>query len=103
MVAHTITKTLSGAEMPAFSTLKRSLRIVHSSDKAAEGRFFEFDGSSFVLGRGGSRPTLIDDERMSREHVRLVPGRIPGSYVIEDLQTKNGAFLNAARIHPPTS
>src|SRR2546429_1656994 len=81
---------------------KRRALIVHSPDAAAVGRAFDFDGSTWLLGRTVDGPGQIADTRISREHLRILPSADEQSYIVEDLGAKNGSFLNGKKIAQPT-
>ena len=51
-------------------------------------------GAEFVIGRGGD--LRLADGRVSRRHARVV--HEDGRYLLEDLQSSNGTFLNGDRI-----
>lgn len=73
------------------------LRIVHSPDRSAVDRGFPFDGSAYEFGRSGESPHPIDDDRLSRRHFRVDRGR--AGYLIEDLDSTNGTFLDGRAVH----
>lgn len=49
-------------------------------------------GTSNVIGRGEDCQVIIDDRQASRHHVRII--RTEHGYVLEDMNSKNGTFLN---------
>ena len=61
----------------------------------AEGRSVDV-GGGIVIGRGDV-DLSIDDEELSRQHVRIRP--VDGGVVIEDLGSTNGSWLNGERIN----
>lgn len=62
-------------------------------------------GSQFFLtapleaGRDPGLPLPLDDEQVSRRHLRLVP--TDGSATVEDLGSTNGTYVNDQPIHGP--
>jgi two-component system cell cycle response regulator len=50
-----------------------------------------------VVGRGKECTIRVDDPGISRTHARIVR-KAPGSYTIEDLDSRNGTFVNGQRI-----
>lgn len=54
-------------------------------------------GADMTLGRGSQASLFLDDKRMSRLHSRIFLSE-PGTYVIEDLNSLNGSFVNGNRI-----
>jgi sigma-54 dependent transcriptional regulator, acetoin dehydrogenase operon transcriptional activator AcoR len=93
--------TLGAADLPPLPVRRRAARVVHSPDGDALGRTFSLDGKTWLLGRTAPAPAGISDARVSREHARFRPGE--ASYVIEDLGTRNGTFLNGRRLSRPSS
>ena len=54
-------------------------------------------GESMTLGRGSQATVFLEDKRMSRLHARVYLAD-PSTYVVEDLQSLNGSFVNGHRI-----
>jgi DNA-binding response OmpR family regulator len=52
------------------------------------------------IGRWEDNDVVIDDRWVSRHHAQV--RREEGSYVIQDLESKNGTFVNGRRIAAPT-
>ena len=52
-----------------------------------------------MVGRDVTNEIVIGDAEMSRQHARLT--RTPGGYVIEDLGSTNGTFINGERLMAP--
>ena len=75
----------------------RILRVVYSPDAEALGRAFELAGEPWTLGRAVEGSGQIADNALSRTHVRLSP-RSGAVYVVEDLNTSNGSFLDGVRL-----
>ncbi|MCP4593094.1 MAG: FHA domain-containing protein [bacterium] len=74
-----------------------TLYVLRGPDK---GRTFETPTEPFVLGRQSDEVPLSDNAT-SREHARLKPEN--GLWLIEDLHSSNGTFVNGQRIHTPTA
>lgn len=49
-----------------------------------------------IIGRSPSATFCVDDKTLSREHTRI-SGQ-PGRYVVQDLESKNGTYLNGKLI-----
>lgn len=62
----------------------------------APGTRFELDGDRAVIGRSADCDIPLDAPAVSRRHAAVV--RIRGQYFLEDLQSRNGTFLNNNRI-----
>ena len=54
------------------------------------------DRKSIVIGRGLDCDVVVKDEKASRRHCQL--RRESGAFVLEDLGSKNGTFVNGERI-----
>ncbi len=52
-----------------------------------------------LLGRDVSNDIILGDAEISRQHARLT--RTPGGYVLEDLGSTNGSFVNGERLMAP--
>ena len=58
-------------------------------------------GAETLIGRGGGNHVLLQDDLASRRHA--VIRRQGEGYTIEDLGSRNGTFVNGARIAAPTA
>lgn len=62
-----------------------------------EGRVLRlWPGHTWVLGRGKDAQLVLDDEGMSRTHLRVTLR--DGAFVVEDLGSRNGTFVNERQI-----
>ena len=57
------------------------------------------DKGEFIIGRSPGCDLVVGDRQISRRHARLV--RDQEGYLLEDLGSKNGTYLNGARIEEP--
>jgi len=63
------------------------------------GHVFDIEGNVGSIGRESGNTVIINDPEVSRRHVKLT---LQGeSYVIEDLGSTNGTFVNQARLTGP--
>ena len=60
------------------------------------GEMYKVAGEQMTLGRGGGADVRLVDEGISRFHCRI--RHEGGQLVVEDLQSRNGTFLNGERI-----
>jgi diguanylate cyclase (GGDEF)-like protein len=63
------------------------------------GALFRLDRAVTVIGRSQGVDVFIDDDGVSRKHVRLT--RSETSVVVEDLGSRNGSFVNGTRLEAP--
>ena len=60
------------------------------------GAAFILEGDQMTIGRDSTNEIVINDAEISRRHSRLTFQG--GKYVLEDLGSTNGTFVNGARI-----
>ena len=63
------------------------------------GAVFPLEGDQIMVGRDSSNGVAINDAEMSRRHARLTFQG--GKYVIEDVGSTNGSFVNGQRLAGP--
>lgn len=63
------------------------------------GATFSLEGDQLVIGRDSSSQVAINDAEVSRKHARLTFQG--GKYVLEDLGSTNGTFVNGQRLASP--
>jgi pSer/pThr/pTyr-binding forkhead associated (FHA) protein len=63
-------------------------------------RQWALQGAVVIIGRGDDCHVLIDDRQASRHHARIT--QTEDGYVLEDLGSKNGTFLNGQPLTAPT-
>jgi hypothetical protein len=77
---------------------RETLRVISG---AASGTEIQLDGE-FVVGRGETGSgNLAEDTEISRRHARF--RRENGSFVVEDLGSTNGTYVNGSRVTGPTT
>ena len=63
------------------------------------GTVYELTKEVSIIGRDVTNDIVIGDAEVSRQHARLT--RTPGGYVLEDLGSTNGTFINGERLVAP--
>jgi hypothetical protein len=61
---------------------------------------FPLDKAVITIGRSSENDIVIDDAEVSRHHARLSRSR--GKWILEDLGSRNGTFVDGQRITTPT-
>ncbi len=57
----------------------------------------KIDQNEIIIGRDSGNDIQIDNVAVSREHARIISG--PDYYLIEDLNSTNGTFVNGKKIN----
>ncbi len=70
-----------------------SLFVIRGSDQGVR---FELEGSAVGVGRDAANPVQLHDTEVSRQHAEI--RRVDKSYVIADLNSSNGTFVNGKRV-----
>ncbi len=78
----------------------RAFRLVMRRGPQPE-KIFALSGDTVTLGRDVGNDIAVNDAEVSRQHTRLVLQA--GGYVVEDLGSTNGTFVNDIRITGPTA
>lgn len=73
-----------------------TLFVLQGPDK---GRTYEAPNEPAVIGRSGE-PILLSDQSASRRHAEIRPSN--GSWILTDLNSSNGTYLNGQRILDPS-
>ena len=51
------------------------------------------------VGRGESNQLILDDPFVSRHHIRIERNRDTGFFVLKDMDSRNGVYLNGNRVY----
>jgi pSer/pThr/pTyr-binding forkhead associated (FHA) protein len=57
---------------------------------------YELESETCIIGRKEYCDIFIDDKQISKHHARIL--KDAGHYAIEDLESRNGTFINGKRI-----
>jgi pSer/pThr/pTyr-binding forkhead associated (FHA) protein len=63
-------------------------------------RVYPLEGDQVTIGRELSNDIILPEPKVSRYHIRLE--RVPRGFILHDLKTSNGTFINRHRINLPT-
>lgn len=77
-----------------------SLIVLHSPLPDLLGQRFDVTALPLTLGRTGAADIVLPEDSVSRLHARL--GRSDEGFVVEDLGSTNGTFVNREAVHRPT-
>ena len=72
--------------------------VVHM--KEGRPRVIDLNGRAIVFGRAPTATVMLDDPYVSDEHARVY--REGGEWLIADLRSTNGTFLNQVKVSAPT-
>ncbi len=84
---------------PAPRNKTKSFRKASVVEGDKKGRSFDL-GEEFTIGRADKCHLVLDDSYVSQMHARIFAR--DGSYLVEDLGSTNGTYLNRRRITSPT-
>jgi DNA-binding winged helix-turn-helix (wHTH) protein len=73
---------------------ERPVLIINQGDKA--GQRWTVQNDMVVLGRGNECDLLLPEPQVSRQHIKIK--QIAGQYVLEDLDSKNGTWVNGQQV-----
>ena len=71
------------------------MALLRAMNGTSAGKLFPL-GDSAVLGRHPDCDVVLDVGAVSRQHARIT--KSGEDYLVEDLQSRNGTFLNGARV-----
>lgn len=71
--------------------------VMHSGPNT--GRIYPLEASEIIIGRDASNLIAINDAEVSRKHAKLTQQN--STFVIQDLGSTNGTFINGQRITTP--
>lgn len=73
---------------------EKPVLIINQGDKA--GQRWTIQNDLAVLGRGNECDLLLPEPQVSRQHIKIK--NIGGQYVLEDLDSKNGTWINGQQL-----
>ncbi|MFD5429538.1 FHA domain-containing protein [Streptomyces sp. NPDC127084] len=71
------------------------------SEGSLTGTTVALQGQTITLGRAHDSTIVLDDDYASSRHARIYPDR-DGQWIVEDLGSTNGTYLDRARLATPT-
>jgi DNA-binding response OmpR family regulator len=75
--------------------------LLMAQDGPLAGREFRLDRDVITLGRGDECDVVVPERQISRVHMRI--RREATGYFLEDLDSKNGTFVNGRQVQPGAS
>ncbi len=82
--------TLSSPDSPC-------LVVISSTTPGAFGSLYRLSGGEAVIGRGRDVELCLEDHGISRRHAQVSAGE-SGKFQLKDLGSRNGTYLNGARV-----
>jgi pSer/pThr/pTyr-binding forkhead associated (FHA) protein len=89
--------TDAGIRLKGFRPTTTRPHVFELESGPGAGQKFVLDHDDLTIGRNEHAGLVLESDEVSRIHARVT--RIDGEYTIEDLQSRNGLFLNGLRIH----
>ncbi|GFH36525.1 FHA domain-containing protein FhaB/FipA [Streptomyces pacificus] len=93
------------ARQPAAPAQQRQRRGAPTKLVVTEGSLngttVALQGQTITLGRAHDSTIVLDDDYASSRHARIYPDR-DGQWIVEDLGSTNGTYLNRTRLTTPT-
>lgn len=86
-------------EQPRRSRKSKGRKIV-ITDGALVGKSIALETASITIGRAPDSTLVLDDDYVSTRHARIYPNG--ADWVVEDLGSTNGTWVNRTRIVSPT-
>jgi pSer/pThr/pTyr-binding forkhead associated (FHA) protein len=86
-----------GGKIHSSSIVRRGVLLVVSGDFLGETGIL--GDESFIIGRDSEADLQIPDNKVSGHHCRISSGR--DGFLLEDLDSTNGTYLNRKRIKKP--
>ncbi|SBT94891.1 FHA domain-containing protein [Streptomyces sp. DI166] len=71
------------------------------SEGTLTGTTVALQGQTITLGRAHDSTIVLDDDYASSRHARIYPDR-DGQWIVEDLGSTNGTYLDRSRLTTPT-
>jgi len=91
-------RTPKPAKVPRSSKVKGTKLVV--IEGALAGTVVPLESQQITIGRAPDSTIVIDDDYASSRHARIYPAE--GTWVVEDLGSTNGTWIDRARITTPT-
>ena len=88
-------RTATRTKKPRTKTLAGSLTAQGASG-GASGYVHPLLDAEYLIGREASNTIVLNDASVSARHARIV--RSPDGFIIEDLKSRNGTFVNGERV-----
>jgi two-component system cell cycle response regulator len=89
-------KTLTNEVFSLRPPQERDRAVLVRMDSVQAGSIASLDGFEMRIGRSADNTVVVDDEGISRTHVRM--SYKDGYYFAEDLESSNGTYVNGERI-----
>lgn len=81
--------------------VRRHPREIVVHHPAGQPEVVALNGAAVTLGRSTVASVVVDDVYVSDEHAQVLPGE--DGWVVRDLGSTNGTFLNGAKVTQPTT
>ena len=92
--------SVTTAGRPAKVKRGRAAHTLVVTEGALQGTRLSLSESPITIGRGEDCNLVVTDDYASNHHARLVPRA--GQWFVEDLGSRNGTYLDQAKVSAPT-
>jgi len=92
--------TLAPADRPAKVKRGKTARTLVVTEGALAGTRITLGSAPITIGRADDSTLVLNDDYASTRHARLVPQA--GHWLVEDLGSTNGTYLDRAKLQGPT-
>src|SRR5215813_6357618 len=72
----------------------KAVLVIHEGER--KGQRWYVQGDLMVLGRGSECDLVLPERQVSRQHIKIK--FIDGTYFLEDLESKNGTWVNGHKL-----
>lgn len=91
-------RSSSGIDLADRDSREATRLVITAGSK--EGLEIDLPSEQLTIGRSSDAGLIIRDDYTSSHHARLL--KWPSGWVVQDLDSTNGTFLDGARVHTPT-
>ncbi len=92
-----VPQTMMNRLPASFRARPRRAHLLEQTSGPGSPARHELSADALIIGRGSTADLRLDSDDVSRTHAQLL--RIDDEYTVEDLESRNGIFLNGLQVH----